>query len=59
MSKRIGGWFGWIVPGLGIKRWVVLTAVGIVLVLDAMVRWLIAEGAGIHVNEILDDIVDD
>ncbi|MBV8371701.1 MAG: YvcK family protein [Candidatus Eremiobacteraeota bacterium] len=24
-----------------------------------MVRWLIAEGAGIHVNEILDDIVDD
>ena len=27
--------------------------------LDAATRWLIAEGAGIHVNEILDGIVDD
>ncbi len=59
MSKRIGGWFQWLLPGLRIKRWVVLAAFGIVLLLDAMVRWLIAEGAGIHVNELLDDIVDD
>ncbi len=27
--------------------------------LDAATRWLIAEGTGIHVNEVLDDIVDD
>jgi uncharacterized cofD-like protein len=59
MSKRISGWFGWLLPGLGIKRWAILAAFGIVLVLDALVRWLIAEGAGIHINEILDDIVDD
>jgi hypothetical protein len=49
----------WLVPGLGVKRWIVLGAVGIVLLLDAVTRWFIAEGTGIHVNEILDDIVDD
>lgn len=37
----------------------ILAAVGIVLLLDAVVRWLVAEGAGINVNEVLDDIVDD
>jgi uncharacterized cofD-like protein len=59
VSKRVTGWFGWLLPGLRIKRWVLLAAFGIVLLVDAIVRWLIAEGAGIHVNEILDDIVDD
>jgi uncharacterized cofD-like protein len=44
---------------LRLKRWVLLAALGIALLLDAIARWLIAEGAGIHVNEILDDIVDD
>ena len=29
------------------------------MLLDAIARWFIAEGSGIHVNEILDDIVDD
>ncbi len=29
------------------------------LLLDAITRWFIAEGTGIHINEILDDIVDD
>ena len=29
------------------------------VLLDAATRWLIAEGTGIHVNEVLDDIVDD
>jgi uncharacterized cofD-like protein len=59
VSKRVTSWFGWLLPGLRIKRWVLLAAFGIVLLVDAIVRWLIAEGAGIHVNEILDDIVDD
>jgi uncharacterized cofD-like protein len=44
---------------LGIKRWAVLATVGIVLLLDALLRWLIAEGAGIDINAIVDDIVDD
>ena len=29
------------------------------LLLDAVTRWFIAEGTGMHVNEMLDDIVDD
>ncbi len=49
----------WLVPGLGIKRWVLVTIFGIVLVLDAVMRWFIAEGNGVGVNEILDSIVAD
>jgi uncharacterized cofD-like protein len=59
MRTRITRSLQWLLPGLGIKRWVFLTAFGIALLLDAVARWLIAEGTGIHVNEILDDIVDD
>jgi uncharacterized cofD-like protein len=59
VSRRVAAWFQWLLPGLGIKRWAVLAVVGIVLLLDALLRWLIAEGAGIDVNAILDDIVDD
>lgn len=59
MSRRITNWFQWLLPGLGIKRWIVLVVVGIVLLADALVRWLIAEGAGIDINAILDQIVDD
>ena len=59
MSKRFVGSFQWLLPGLGVKRWVLLAALGIALLLDAVARWLVAEGTGIHVNEILDDVVDD
>lgn len=59
MSKRIVGSFQWLLPGLGIKRWVLLAAFGIALLLDAVARWLVAEGTAIHINEILDDVVDD
>lgn len=59
MSKRVVNWFEWLLPGLGIKRWIVLVVLGLILLADALVRWLIAEGAGIDVNAILDDIVAD
>lgn len=59
MSRRFVGSFQWLLPGLGIKRWVLLAILGIALLLDAVARWLVAEGTGIHLNEILDDIVDD
>jgi uncharacterized cofD-like protein len=59
VRKRFVGWLQWLLPGLGIKRWALLAIVGIALLLDAIGRWLVAEGTGIHVNEILDDIVDD
>jgi uncharacterized cofD-like protein len=59
MRKRLAASFHWVLPGLGLKRWIILAVFGIVLLLDAITRWFIAEGSGIHVNEMLDDIVDD
>ncbi|MBV9332870.1 MAG: YvcK family protein [Candidatus Eremiobacteraeota bacterium] len=44
---------------MGIKRWILLSVLGVVVLVDAATRWLIAEGTGIHINEVLDDIVDD
>ncbi len=59
MRKRVAGSLHWLVPGLGVKRWLVLAAVGTILLLDAAARWFVAEGTGIHINEVLDDVVDD
>jgi uncharacterized cofD-like protein len=59
MRQRVVGALNWLLPGTGVKRWIVLAALGLVLLLDAITRWFIAEGTGIHINEILDDIVDD
>ncbi len=59
MRKRFADSLHWLLPGLGIKRWILLAVFGIVLLLDAITRVFIAEGSGIHINEILDDIVDD
>ena len=59
MRERLSRSLHWLVPGVGIKRWILLCLLGVVLLLDAGTRWFIAEGTGIHVNEVLDDIVDD
>jgi uncharacterized cofD-like protein len=59
MRQRFARWLQWLLPGAGVKRWVALAALGVVVLLDAATRWLIAQGSGIHVNEILDGIVDD
>src|SRR5690242_5726288 len=59
MRQRFLRSLQWLVPGVGMKRWVLLATLGLILLLDATMRWFIAEGAGIHINEMLDDIVDD
>lgn len=59
MRARFSGSLHWLVPGLGVKRWLILAIFGAVLLLDSAMRWFIAEGTGIHINEILDNIVDD
>jgi uncharacterized cofD-like protein len=59
MRERFERSLHWLVPGLGVKRWLLLAVFGILLLLDAVTRWFIAEGTGIHINEVLDDIVDD
>jgi uncharacterized cofD-like protein len=59
MRERFSRSLRWLVPGAGIKRWILLSIFGVIVLLDAATRWFIAEGTGIHINEILDDIVDD
>lgn len=59
MRERFARALPWLLPGIGVKRWILLTALGVVVLFDAVTRWLIAEGSGIHVNEILDGIVVD
>lgn len=49
----------WIVPGLGIKRWLLVAIVGGVLFVNGMDRWLTDEGTQLHVNEIVDTFVAD
>ncbi len=57
MRQRFSRSLQWLLPGIGVKRWLLLAALGIIVLLDAATRWLIAEGTGIHINEILDGIV--
>jgi hypothetical protein len=59
MRQRFVRSFQWLLPGVGVKRWILLAVFGIVLLLDGVTRWFIAEGSGIHVNETLDSIVVD
>ncbi|MBV8331302.1 MAG: hypothetical protein JO192_01040, partial [Candidatus Eremiobacteraeota bacterium] len=47
MRAKLGSFFGWTLPGLGIKRWALLVAFGLVLILNAITRWFVAEGSGI------------
>ncbi len=59
MPQRLTRSLHWLLPGLAVKRWLLLAALGVALLVDAATRWFIAEGTGVHVNEILDGIVDD
>ena len=58
-KARVIGWLQWLLPGLGVKRWMFVVALGLILVVDAAIRWFVAEGLSLHVNEMLDDIVAD
>ena len=59
MGRRVISPLRWLLPGLGIKRWLVLVVLGAALLVDGIYRWLIAEGGGLHINEGLDAFVDD
>ena len=58
-ERRVTDPLKWLLPGLGIKRWLLLSIAGIVLLVDAIDRWFVAEGLGLHINELLDGFVDD
>lgn len=59
MAERSFRILRWLLPGLGIKRWLLLAAFGALLGLDGAGRWLTAEGANFGINEAIDDIVGD
>jgi uncharacterized cofD-like protein len=59
MGRRVVEPLKWLLPGLGVKRWLALVVFGVVLLLDGVYRWVVAEGGGFHINELLDAFVDD
>jgi uncharacterized cofD-like protein len=48
----------WFLPGLGVKRWLLLALVGAITLVNGVDRWLIAEGSSFHINESIDALVD-
>jgi uncharacterized cofD-like protein len=59
MGERFTRSLHWLMPGAGLKRWILVAVLGVIVLADTATRWLIALGTGIHINEILDDAVDD
>jgi len=51
--------FGWLYPGIGIKRWVIVAILGALLLVNGAGRWLVAEGLHLNLNEWLDEMVED
>ena len=59
MKNRVVTPLRWLLPGLGVKRWLAVAVIGFAFLLDGIDRYLVAEGVGLPINEILDNIVDD
>lgn len=49
----------WFLPGLGVKRWLLLGLAGAILFVNGVSRWLTDEGAQFGVNEFVDGVVGD
>ncbi len=49
----------WLLPGMRLKRWLLLAFVGGIMLADAANRWVVAQGNALNVNELLDGVVAD
>ena len=49
----------WLLPGLGVKRWLAVAAFGALLIVNGVSRWLTDEGAHVGINELVDWVVGD
>jgi uncharacterized cofD-like protein len=49
----------WLLPGLGVKRWLILAFAGALLIDNGVSRWFVAEGAHVGLNEFVDNVLDD
>jgi len=59
MKQRVIAPLQWLLPGIGVKRWLFVIVLGAALLLDGIYRWIVAEGGGFRVNEGLDAFVND
>ena len=59
VKQRVMAPLQWLLPGLGVKRWLLVVVLGVALLLDGIYRWVVAEGGGFRVNEGLDAFVND
>jgi uncharacterized cofD-like protein len=57
--KRPIDFVRWFMPGLGVKRWLLVAVLGAVLFVNGASRWLTDEGAHVGVNELVDWMVGD
>jgi uncharacterized cofD-like protein len=57
VRRRVTAPLQWLLPGLGIKRWLVLVVFGVALLLDGIDRWMVADGGRLNLNEIVDTFV--
>lgn len=58
MRRRID-FVRWFMPGLGVKRWLLLGVLGAVLFVNGLSRWLTDEGTHLEINEFVDTLVVD
>ena len=49
----------WFMPGLGVKRWLLVAAFGAIVLVNGISRWLTDEGTHFRINELVDNIVGD
>jgi uncharacterized cofD-like protein len=57
--KRPVDFVRWFLPGLGVKRWLLVAAFGALLIVNGVSRWLTDEGAHVGINELVDWVVGD
>ncbi|MDQ2872380.1 MAG: YvcK family protein [Candidatus Eremiobacteraeota bacterium] len=57
--KRLMPILRWFYPGLGVKRWLLVAIIGLLLLVNAINRYLVANGAHFHANELFDGFVAD
>jgi uncharacterized cofD-like protein len=59
MRDRVMKPLQWLIPGIGVKRWLFLALIGFMTLFDGIDRWLVAEGVNLPFNEIIDNVVND
>jgi uncharacterized cofD-like protein len=59
LIRRLPPFLRWAVPGLGVKRWLLVVIAGILLLVNGIDRYLVAIGYNVHANELVDGFVDD